>query len=321
MRYDEPPLDTAQSTTRFDDVIRSERYYTATLLPAILLHNNLDGLAPFLDLVTRKATVLDGQPTERNGDGKRAPRLAEQSRWSKRDAEIITEFHIARDLTVAGRLSSPEPLTPSNDLTIPDTRDAPDMVIVLDDELIVCEAKFFHPHTVTSLNRQLHSQRRQIRHLFAVRPQLRAYRHVAIVPADLGGTPACDALLTWSEIAQLADRVLGPGHYVTRRLQAGVAYFEYLVGERGSSDGERNYDEILPLDTLLSLCQTRGDAIQVGHVGGATDLLRRPVVYLELKPWKWRDPATNKGTILRRNWISGAEFVSLVEQLRGRATP
>ncbi len=40
---------------RFDDVVRSERYFTATLLPLLLFHDNLTGIRRFLELVDNKA--------------------------------------------------------------------------------------------------------------------------------------------------------------------------------------------------------------------------------------------------------------------------
>ena len=41
---------------RFDDRVRSERYFTATLLPLLLFHEDMKGLQCFMDLIekTRK---------------------------------------------------------------------------------------------------------------------------------------------------------------------------------------------------------------------------------------------------------------------------
>ena len=52
-----------ESFQRFDSLVRSERYFTATLLPAVLFHNNLEGIRHFVELVD-KATK-----TERNRIG------------------------------------------------------------------------------------------------------------------------------------------------------------------------------------------------------------------------------------------------------------
>jgi hypothetical protein len=54
---------------RFDDIARSERYFTATLLPAILLHDHPSELDAFMELVSRKALERDEPSTERDRSG------------------------------------------------------------------------------------------------------------------------------------------------------------------------------------------------------------------------------------------------------------
>ena len=57
----------------------------------------------------------------------------------------------------------------------------------------MCEGKFFSDLNPQDLNNQLRSQRCQVRHLFHNRPQIRAYRHVAIVPEQFDEMTAIDA--------------------------------------------------------------------------------------------------------------------------------
>ena len=302
---------------RFDDIVRSERYFTATLLPAILFHDFHDsgsGLNAFLDLVRSKALTRGRQPTERDSPGNAVPREDRRPTWSAETAEIITEFHIARDLRFARMLARADAVPPADGETEPERRDAPDLVIVLDDELIVCEGKFFDARYLATLNDQLRSQRHQIRYLFEARPSLRAYRHVTILPVEGRPHPDCDAVLTWGEIAELAATVLGPTHYVTARLRAAVDRYRALDGE----DGVPNYDGRLPLDLMLEKCGQPGDDVHVGYAGGEGELLRQPLAYLEQRPWKWRDPLTNPGVVVPRNWIPGTRFVELIEERRSQ---
>jgi hypothetical protein len=91
---------------RFDDIVRSERYFTATLLPAILLHARPCGLDDFLQLVSRKALRQPGPSTERDARGVAMPRGDRSPTWSPGAVELITEFHIARDLKLACRLAT-----------------------------------------------------------------------------------------------------------------------------------------------------------------------------------------------------------------------
>ena len=50
---------------RFDALVRSERYFTATLLPALLIHNGFCGLDRILALVDTKTRRQGNQPTDR----------------------------------------------------------------------------------------------------------------------------------------------------------------------------------------------------------------------------------------------------------------
>jgi hypothetical protein len=178
---------------RFDSLVRTERYFTATLLPLVLFNGNFEGLRSFLRLVEEKAE------TEHDKDGKRHPKTAAHYNFS--NVEVITEFHIKRDVNYALRrasliLTDEALLPPEEEAAAHERRDAPDLVIVAGRELIVCEAKFFGRFSGTALDRQLESQRKQVKRLFQVRPEPRAYRQVAIVPQTFDGNH-CDAVLTW----------------------------------------------------------------------------------------------------------------------------
>lgn len=116
---------------RFDDCIRSERYITATLLPYLLIHDDFAGLHAFVDLVESQTA------SEHDAEGKKKPRVTPQFDFS--DPELITEFHIARDLHhYGGSLASS---VPEDSEDGPEKRDAPDVVIVLGHEMIVVEGK------------------------------------------------------------------------------------------------------------------------------------------------------------------------------------
>lgn len=304
---------------RFDDIVRSERYFTATLLPAILLHDDLGGLDAFLALLDDAAR--NGQVTEHDRSPEQVLRVGDKPTWSKESVEIITEFHIARDLRYAAVRKHPY----AGALNIGATssakaekRSAPDVVIVLDDELVVCEAKFFDAQSVGRLNAQLDLQRRQIGYLLSLRPELRAYRHVVILPVTFDVQPKCDVVLTWAQLADLAARVLGPAHYVTARLRAAITYYDEIFGDRGAV---RYFDGVLPLAEMLERCRKERDAISVGHLGGELNLKGRSFEYLDAKPWKWRSSATHVGAKVGKNWIPGGRFVALIEQRRREAEP
>ena len=280
---------------RFDDVVRTERYFSATLLPAILFHRideDQQGLKAFLRLATRAVRET----------GRLKAHWTPPSVLREDDLEVITEFHIARDLKHAQQpLAEPEP----------SKKDAPDLVIVVAGHLIVCEAKFFTSCSPDALNPQLDSQREQFSHLFKNRPGLDAsHWHLAILPVEHDDEYRCDGVITWNDVTALSSGVLGADHYVTRRFANAMKKYRSDFGDP-SAAGEKNYEGITDLDGALSRGRGQGDQVQLGHVGGAADLQLRGKRYIEQKPWKYRNPATTKGRVVPGNWIDGSAFVRL----------
>src|SRR5208337_3094066 len=184
--------------------------------PLLLFHNNLDGVRQFcLELVGKKAK------TERDSSGEPLPNkdTRDYNDNDFKDVEVITEFHIARDLKFAGW---------TGEESEQDHKDAPDVVIVAGHELVVCEGKFFtffSDHDVEDLNEQLRSQRLQVTLLFQDKKfrHIRAYRHVAILPfVPKTYSVDADCVITWEEIGDLAKKLMGQDHYVTVRLRNAV---------------------------------------------------------------------------------------------------
>src|SRR5271156_4688832 len=83
---------------RFDDLVRSERYFTATLLPLVLFHNKMEGVQRFVKLVGSKTS------TECSPSGERVSNVDPE--YDFQDVEVITEFHIKRDLKAAHKLAA-----------------------------------------------------------------------------------------------------------------------------------------------------------------------------------------------------------------------
>jgi len=286
-----------QPGPRFDDIVRTERYFSATLLPAILFHDGCTGLRQFVELLDARAT------TERDANGNQTPKRNLTKPEESDQAvsfEIITEFHITRDLDNAG--FHLDPAVKEEHL------DVPDLVLIRNNFLIVCEAKFFNSVNLTTLNQQLVSQRQQIAHLLEARPQLTAYIQVALLPQVPGGQVDCDVVVTWDEVASLSARVLGRDHYVTQRFQNAV------VRRTKSSGGSEslNYNGIETLGEVISRFVEHGNGVEIGHLGGQASLSKQTPDYVRQRPWKWRDPKTNQGKTDRRNWIRGATFIRVI---------
>jgi hypothetical protein len=159
----------------------------------------------------------------------------------------------------------------------------------------------------------LKSQREQIKHLFEHRPELaESWWHVALIPVRYDGDYECHAVITWEQVTDLANEVLGSSHYVTVRLKNALDRYSREFGDH--SDGARNYDGIRELEDVLSYCRQINE-IEVGHTGGESDLRRRGIEYAKNKPWKWRNPKENRGVTDRRNWMRGDRFLKIIEEM------
>jgi hypothetical protein len=299
---------------RFDDLVRSERYFTATLLPLLLFCNNLDGVREFcLGLVDKKAK------TERDSFGEPSHDRGTPDYNDFKDVEVITEFHIARDLKAARLPSIDSNVKPSEEAE-PERQDAPDVVIVAGQELVVCEGKFFtffSDYDVEDLNEQLRSQRRQVKLLFQEEKfrHIRAYRHVAILPFCPTTTRVdADCLITWGEIGNLAGKLMGQDHYVTVRLRNAVKRHE---DDRDPDTRIRNFDGKLSFKELRKKCEKPEHKMQVGYVGGEAALFKMSLPEAEKKQWKWRNPETNKGRIIPENWLTAERWLEIVESAHG----
>jgi hypothetical protein len=295
---------------RFDDRARSERYFTATLLPLLLFHDNMRGLHCFIDLIEKK--VKEKARVERSGGGAEVERSSRK--YDLNYFEVITEFHIQRDFRHYAHLTS---ITSDDD--VEETWDVPDLVIATKSDLFVCEAKFFDSKfNLKDFNTQLDSQRIQVRRLLTDR-KLTAYRHVAILPdhairseqlVDLHA----DGLLTWSDIRKLAKKVMGSNHYVTNRLRNAIKRHPRSLGKPGIP----NYDDLVSLGGAKAICSALGNDVQVGHNEGAGRLGRYDLKRLKAKP-RWKLRYSSKRALVREyTWIYGAEWLRMVGEIERR---
>ncbi len=225
---------------RLDDIVRSERYFTATLLPLILFQRcgkDWNGLHRFVALL-REKYLTEKCPDGFQRNGQRIPfpeALPSFDAVGGLDPQIITEFHIKRDL-----LFSRPTLFQQADLADEEDRerrDAPDLVVIVNQRAIVCEGKFFTTGNAQQLNPQLASQRLQLEHLFLADESLKSYVQVALVPgsakkANKGDYDCC--VLTWEEIRDLSlsKPVMKDCNYVAERLTVALELLEAQKGIR-----------------------------------------------------------------------------------------
>jgi hypothetical protein len=293
-----------------DDICRTERYYTATLLPIILFHNSFQGLREFIALLMAKGTL------QTLYSGKKE-KIATDPNELKR-IEIVTEMDIVRDVKYyANWIEGLESIAVEEGKTL-----RPDVVLIADDLLIVIEGKFFDgsPSATkhSEIGKQISDQRTVIEQILLKYPNygFKGYCHLFLsqkedIQAERIG---CHAAITWQDIADLSERVLGRGHYVTHRLQRAIELYYLVLGMDKTKGSRKNYRGKKNLSSILADCKKYKDEFLVGFTGGVAKLKQKKSPDLDAYKFKWDYLSDPIGRKLPRNWIPGSTFFETIKE-------
>jgi hypothetical protein len=301
-------------TYRMHDTCRTEKYYTATLLPLILFHNEFEGLRRFLEMLDgRGVKAIDARSIDSPSEEKKRVRLWYGDRVV--DPEIITEMDVIRDVKFYGVRLLPRLKGFEQKPTGTAERSRPDVVIIVDGLFMVIEAKFFQNTSTAKIKQQILEQQDVIRIALNLPGySFDRYCHVFLsARTDLKAPEiSCQACLSWQEIRNLAEQVLGEDHYVTQRLWKALRLYARVTKPSGKK-GIKNYISKLTLSVIIQMCRTEGDSIEVGYYGGRERLLKADNESLRKYRFKWDKRATPIPPKLPQNWIRGDEFLEILK--------
>jgi hypothetical protein len=294
---------------RVDDIVRSERHFTSGLLLNLLLINDFEGVQRLLSLLTSRRIIPPGVI---------AGPVASDA------IQVIAELAIRRDLL--RYLEYPKvPIVqhPAPESDVP--RDVIDVVVIVGGLLIAIEGKFFSPTHIGAIREQLKTQRKAIRFL-EQHPDAGITRVCQVLltadpTVDIGQLrptipPDTDAgVITWADITDMAEKLLGLDAYVTLRLRSALDRYakEFAGGESG-----QNWAGIEELDPVLQRCRKDGAQVVIGYAGGEAALRERPWLELVERRFKWDWANGGTGKKLWKNWIPGNRFASVIAELRNR---
>ncbi len=298
-----------------DDLSRTERYYTATLLPYLLLYNNFEGVLKFLRwLENKKVYALDAISDTPCSLGARQ-RISH--------IELITEMDIVRDVKFYSRFIPG--LRSINTNKAPSLR--PDIVILTNSLVLVIEAKFFHNvNSVNDIRNQLSEQKKVIKSILLNFPGYSFDRYSQIFLAERTGFSEqdlnCQGVLTWSDIRDFSLELLGKSHYVSKRLARAVQM--YSATNQYSSDSNTdsvNYVSKLPFGEIIRKIEDVGDDIIIGFQGGISELWLANLEALRKRKYKWDYREKPIGKKNPENWILGTNFLSVIKSKMGEGYP
>jgi hypothetical protein len=272
---------------------RKERYFTGTVLPALLCSNNLAHL-------DRLATLLDTGPLEVRAEPDDCTVL------------MFTEYGIAESLIgeAADRFTD-----------LPPGKDTPDVVILITRPhpvLIALEAKLYDKPGTAALRAQISAQRAL---LTPITEQLGSKLaspvrlvHAALLPHTLAAKiddVGC-AVITWEQIRD-TFRDVAP-RYFHAMLTTALRRYPALVSTRTA-----NQDATLPGATLVQR-HLAGDHTYpwMGRTGGLTgEALTSDIIE---RRWPHTGYQCSTTPVPNRNWFSVADFVALLPDIGTPAT-
>ena len=170
---------------RLDESSRTERFWTATVIPALLSKQSFQGVSLFLELIAQAdgKVAFNTQP-----DGRRVsltPAELCRGPWNYDNLQLSTELWFARDFSKTTEFA------------------VPDIVLRLHKEyLIVVEAKFFQRVKEHELVRQLNLQRRTVADIVKADPDIRYVHHCFLHGGadSVGDSIGTHSRVTWRDV-------------------------------------------------------------------------------------------------------------------------
>jgi len=186
---------------RFDDIARTEKYFSATVLPGLFSYNNFEGLKIFLELLNMKLLANSSDLID----------LTDYE--SKIDSfQLITELYLERDLSYS-KIQIPSELFGRKQIKT----SIPDILVIYSDWAILIETKFFMSYSSHELYEQMQKQTYLLDIIAGMMPQ------GGIKTLQVGINPYGEKLnefisLSWREIFEQFSSCIPENHYFLRRL-------------------------------------------------------------------------------------------------------
>lgn len=263
---------------------RKERYFTGTVLPALLAHDGFQHLGKLLDLA--------GLPDD----------LVDPGRDGTQDLQLFSEYSFSESL-----------LTPADRARFPDApveMDTPDLVLTGADWLLAVEAKVYDVPSRASMTAQLKRQRLLVEYwTTALRLPPDRVKHVLLVPAELEADLQMNKqgwkVITWQEVAD-AYRPVGPRHF-TAVLDEALARYSKLKSV--PLQFRKNAQDILTGAQLKAVADAGETTYTyMGRSGG----LHGAALKKDLDSGQWSSTSyeVRGAAVQSKNWFPIADFIA-----------
>jgi hypothetical protein len=257
---------------RLDEGNRTERFWTATVIPALLSRNSFQGVRLFLELIAQDGGRV---PFEDRQEGKGVSLIVDElcrEQWNYENLQLTTELWFARDFSEHTEFA------------------VPDVVLRLrKDYLIVVEAKFFQRVKESAIKQQLDRQKETVGDIVKVYPDIR-YVHYCFLHggADpVGDNIGAHSRVTWKDVWAKFKGTSGSSSgspeedYFVKILGRAIENYDEEFSRVGTDDRAEYYvDKFNLVDLLGALGQRREEAfigLGVGSPATAEETLSQLV--------------------------------------------
>ncbi len=267
---------------------RKERFYTATILPSIICHQNFQYINLFFKLIKRFPQNLTIQPDS-----------------FQNNIQFLTEYSLKETANFSGRKF----------VNLPSTKDTPDLVILITKPelfLIVIEAKMFSSSTIDKFKEQIEAQKKIIE-CIQINLEIKNENifHLGLVPKKYfpANIQTKCQILYWEDIIDSYQNILSKNYFFETLKLALNNYSTLKSSSNGAfgSLGQNMEDKLSGLD-IIKLSKS-GKVFFVGRNRGLNGTeLKKDRDSGRWKTFKY-EVNFSKKTPPNRNWFNSKEFV------------
>lgn len=280
---------------RIDDLNRSERYFTATILPYFLAFNSFEYLSKFV-------SVLEG-PTAPSED-------------DFETIELIAEVDFIRDSRKWAEIQADSEMYEQYDGLLRDTGRlaVPDVFIKYGKTIIVIEGKFFQKQRAIYYEEQISLQREVIELIRNEYPDYSFFHVFLTADNTITHIQGTDRVIHWQkEVMSLANKISQqyPNHreleYFRERLENAISRYEQEFEKPTETTDLSGTIRFYELGALLEYLIQDDQGCFVGFTGGIQALLSLTLLEAqERSHWK-----VNDRQLTEKNWIPKERFLAV----------
>lgn len=242
------------NVVRIDENNRTEKYWTATVLPALLAINNFKGIEIFLKSISQNCNLVFINADKNNQTYEIKKILPENISYD--NIQISTELWYARDFLENEKYSA-----------------VPDLIIIIENKfMIVVEAKFFMQVKQSAIEKQIDNQKTTIGYIRNNYSELLVH-HCFIYGGfeKFENLKNVNSIITWGKILEEFKKELGKNsnkNYFINVLERGIENYTKEIEDKNKEAKDKYYVDLFDFIALIQCLKTKRENTYIGFSVG-----------------------------------------------------